>query len=227
MNKDKLNHGMTTLSTLSSMISRLRRSPNTIANSLLNVAAHYDISNDMFATFLSKDMMYSCPIWQPAFLNDVESLEDAQQTKLLRFINGARLKATDHVLEIGTGWGSFAIEAVKRTGCRVTSVTLSRNQKELAEERIKLAGLDRRIEIKLQDYRELSFSTPFDKIVSIEMVEHVGEAHLAEYFMGIHRLLRRDTGIAMFQSTTMQEVQHTEDPKKMGQVTTISSVILS
>lgn len=151
---------MTAFSALSSMVSRLGRSTNTLANSLLNTAAHYDISNDMFAAFLSKDMTYSCPIWQPACpdgtRDGTESLADAQQTKLLRFIEGAKLKATDHVLEIGTGWGSFAIEAVKRTGCRVTSITLSQRQKELAEERIKLAGIGHRIEVKFMDYRELS-----------------------------------------------------------------------
>ncbi|CZR57390.1 related to cyclopropane synthase [Phialocephala subalpina] len=221
INRDKLNDGMTAFSALSSMVSRLGRSTNTLANSLLNTAAHYDISNDMFAAFLSKDMTYSCPIWQPACLDGtrdgMESLEDAQQTKLLRFIEGAKLKATDHVLEIGTGWGSFAIEAVKRTGCRVTSITLSQRQKELAEERIKLAGLSHRIEVKFMDYRELSTpAEPFDKIVSIEMIEAVGEAHLAEYFAGIHRLLRRDGGIAMFQCITMPEAQHTIDAKKRG-----------
>jgi cyclopropane-fatty-acyl-phospholipid synthase len=214
MNSDKLNDGMTAFSALSSMVSRLGRSTNTLANSLLNTAAHYDISNDMFAAFLSQDMTYSCPIWQLG-QDGWESLEDAQQTKLLRFIEGAKLKATDHVLEIGTGWGSFAIEAVKRTGCRVTSITLSQRQKELAEERIKLAGLGHRIEVKFMDYRELSTpAEPFDKIVSIEMIEAVGEAHLVEYFAGIHRLLKRDGGIAMFQCITTPEAQHKADAKK-------------
>lgn len=197
------------------MISSLGRSTNTLANSLLNTAAHYDISNDMFATFLSKDMTYSCPIWQPTCLDSTESLEDAQQTKLLRFIEGANLNATDRVLEIGTGWGSFAIEAVKRTGCHVTSITLSQKQMELAEKRIKLAGLGHRIEVRFMDYRELStHEEAFDKIISIEMIEAVGEAHLAKYFAIIHQLLKRDGGIAMFQCITMQEAQHTADAKK-------------
>lgn len=219
MNKEKLNNGMTTFSALSSMFQRLGRSTNTLANSLLNTAAHYDISNDMFAAFLSKEMTYWCPIWQPACLDGtkdgMESLEDAQQTKLLRFIEGAKLKATDHVLEIGTGWGSFAIEAVKRTGCRVTSITLSQRQKELAEKRIKLGGLGHRIEVKFTDYRELPTpAEPFDKIISIEMIEAVGEAHLAEYFACIHKLLKRDGGIAMFHCITMPEAQHMADAQK-------------
>lgn len=105
MNRDRLNDGMTVFSAISSMVSRLGRSTNTLSNSLLNTAAHYDISNDMFAAFLSRDMTYSCPIWQDLHnsRDTPEDLEDAQQTKLLRFIEGAKLKASDHVLEIGTG----------------------------------------------------------------------------------------------------------------------------
>lgn len=214
MNRDKLNNGMNSFSALlsivSSLVSTLGQSTNTLANSLLNAAAHYDISNDMFAAFLSEDMTYSCPIWQPMSLNEtsnrMESLQGAQQTKLLRFIEGAKIKATDHVLEIGTGWGSFAIMAVKRTGCRVTSITLSQQQKELAENRIKLAGLSHLIEVNFMDYRELGTSTElYDKIVSIEMIEAVGETYLPEYFASIHRLLKPDGGIAMFQCTTMPE----------------------
>jgi len=110
---------MTIFSALSSLMSRLVKSTNTLSNSLLNTAAHYDISNDMFAAFLSRDMTYSCPIWQHVvdIGDEPESLENSQLRKLLRFIEGAKLKASDHVLEIGTGWGSFAIEAAKRTGC--------------------------------------------------------------------------------------------------------------
>lgn len=188
------------------MASTVGRSTNTLANSLLNTSAHYDISNDMFAAFLSEDMTYSCPVWQHG--DDSESLESAQIRKLLRFIEGAKIKESDHVLEIGTGWGSFAIEAVKRTGCRVTSITLSQRQKELAEHRIKLAGLTHRIEVKFMDYRELPVSEqPFDKIISIEMLEAVGQAHLGEYFACIHKLLK-DDGIAMFQCITMPEGRH-------------------
>ncbi|KAH9223905.1 Mycolic acid cyclopropane synthetase-domain-containing protein [Leptodontidium sp. 2 PMI_412] len=217
VNRQKLNDGMTALSSLSSMLSRLGQSTNTLANSLLNTAAHYDISNDMFAAFLSKDMTYSCPIWQStrSKAETMETLEDAQQTKLLRFIEGAKLKPSDHVLEIGTGWGSFAIEAVKRTGCQVTSVTLSQNQQQLAEKRIKLAGLGHRIKVLFMDYREIQIPPrPYDKIVSIEMIEAVGETHLAEYFACVHRLLKKDGGIAMFQCITIPEAQHAADANK-------------
>lgn len=161
----------------------------------------------MFAAFLSRDMTYSCPIWKtPAGSDDEETLEAAQITKLHRFIDGARIKSTDHVLEIGTGWGSFAIEAVKTTGCRVTSLTLSIEQKALAEQRISAAGFSDKIEVKLMDYRALP--TPkvlYDKIVSIEMLEAVGKEYLQTYFAMIHRVLKPDGGIAVFQCITMPE----------------------
>src|ERR1700753_3442695 len=114
-------------SRISATISSFARTTNTLSNALLNIAAHYDISNDMFAAFLSPDMTYSCPIWLPKSdpRSSSESLEEAQMRKLNYFIDGACLKPTDRVLEIGTGWGSLAIEAVRRSGCRVTSLTLS------------------------------------------------------------------------------------------------------
>ena len=132
-------------SSVAATITGLARSTNTLSNSLLNVSAHYDISNEMFAAFLSDDMTYSCPIWKPQSSADEEeeTLEAAQMTKLNRFIDGAHIKPTDHVLEIGTGWGSFAIEAVRKTGCRVTSLTLSIEQKALAEKRIAAARFRR------------------------------------------------------------------------------------
>lgn len=211
VNRNHLDNGTTLFSTLSSGISALARTTNTLSNSLLNISAHYDISNDMFAAFLSPDMTYSCPIWRKSAEEGpkTETLEQAQITKLLRFIDGAKLKSSDHVLEIGTGWGSFAIEAVKRTGCRVTSLTLSKEQKQLAEERIREENLDDRIEVKLTDYREMETpDQPFDKIVSIEMLEAVGQEYLATYFASMNRLLKKDGGIAMFQCITMPEGRH-------------------
>ncbi|KJZ79423.1 hypothetical protein HIM_00892 [Hirsutella minnesotensis 3608] len=211
LNRDQMDNGTTWISSFSSALSSLARSTNTLSNSLLNISAHYDISNDMFAAFLSPDMTYSCPVWlpQPDAEAHEETLEEAQIRKLLRFIDGAKIKATDHVLEIGTGWGSFAIEAVRRTGCRVTSLTLSAEQKSLAEERVHEAGFVDKIDIKLMDYRKLAVpSTPFDKIVSIEMLEAVGQEYLATYFACVNRLLKKDGGIAMFQCITMPEGRH-------------------
>ncbi|KAL7927347.1 Mycolic acid cyclopropane synthetase domain-containing protein [Trichoderma austrokoningii] len=209
MNREQLNNGTTWFSRLSSIVSNVARSTNTLSNALLNVSAHYDISNDMFAAFLSSDMTYSCPIWDCSHPDDDEILESAQLRKLDYFIEGARIQPSDHVLEIGTGWGSFAIEAVKKTGCRVTTITLSTEQKAMAERRIEEAGLGDRIEVRLEDYRELPVpTTPYDKIISIEMLEAVGQDYLSHYFDCVHRLLKPNGGIAMFQCITMPEGRH-------------------
>lgn len=166
----------------------------------------------MFAAFLSGDMTYSCPIWLPTSdpKSVFQSLEDAQDLKLHYFIKAAKLKATDNVLEIGTGWGSFAIAAVQITGCRITSLTLSREQKELAEERITAAGLQDHIEVLLCDYRALPAPKEgvYDKVVSIEMLEAVGREYLETYFGCVHRLLKSDGGIAVFQCITMPETRY-------------------
>ena len=191
-----------------STVGGLARSTNTLSNSLLNVSAHYDISNEMFAAFLSDDMTYSCPVWAPKSSPQAltETLEEAQKTKLQRFVCNAKIKQTDHVLEIGTGWGSFAIEAVRSTGCRVTTLTLSVEQKELAEKRIAAAGFKDHVTVLLCDYRLLSPSeAAFDKVVSIEMLEAVGREYLTTYFDCVHRLLKPNGGIAVFQCITMPE----------------------
>ena len=198
-------------------MSRLLRQTNTMSNALLNISAHYDISNEMFAAFLSDDMTYSCPIWAPVknSKGKEETLEQAQFRKLDRFIDNAKIKRADHVLEIGTGWGSFAIRAVERTGCRVTSLTLSREQKELAERRIAAAGFTDNIEILLCDYRALPMPKdgPYDKIVSIEMLEAVGREYLATYFECVDKLLKPEGGIAVFQCITMPETRYEEYSK--------------
>jgi len=209
-NRSSLSNGSTIFSSLSSKLTTILRKTNTLANARLNIAAHYDISNTMFEGFLSEDMTYSCPIWLP--ISDdksaTETLESAQERKLRRFITNAKIKETDHVLEIGTGWGSFAIQACRETGCRVTSLTLSKEQKALAEERIAAAGFTDKIEILLCDYRALptpSDGSLYDKVVSIEMLEAVGSEYLAIYFECIDKLLKQDGGIAVFQCITMPE----------------------
>ena len=208
-NKDRLSNGSTIVSSLSQAVSNLARRTNTLANARLNISAHYDLGNDMFAAFLSDDMTYSCPIWLPRSnpKSSEETLESAQERKLQRFIDNTRIKPSDHVLEIGTGWGSFAIAAVRQTGCRVTSVTLSREQKQLAEERIAEAGFTDNVEVLLCDYRALPMPRegPYDKIVSIEMLEAVGREFLGTYFDCIDKLLKPNGGIAAFQCITIPE----------------------
>jgi len=210
LNRTALSNGTTLTSSISSSLTYIASRTNTLTNARLHISAHYDISNAMFAAFLSRDMTYSCPIWLPKSdpKHEAETLEDAQMTKLQRFIDRAHIKSTDHVLEIGTGWGSFAIRAVQQTGCRVTSLTLSTEQKSLAEERIAAAGLTERIEVLLCDYRALPIPKEggrYDKIVSIEMLEAVGKEFLETYFECVDKLLKEEGGIACFQCITMPE----------------------
>ncbi|PTB46035.1 uncharacterized protein TrAFT101_004486 [Trichoderma asperellum] len=206
----------TLLSYLTSSMVGWARASNKPLTSLSNVQAHYDLSNDMFAAFLSPDMTYSCPKWLPAdnAESKTDNLEKAQIRKLQEIIQQARIKREDHVLEIGTGWGSFAIEAVRSTGCRVTTLTLSIEQKQEAETRIAAAGFEKNITVLLKDYRELpKQGLLFDKVVSIEMLEHVGKAHLAGYFGTVNELLKKEGGIAVFQSSTMPETRYTSYDK--------------
>ncbi|KAJ4385461.1 hypothetical protein N0V93_009889 [Gnomoniopsis smithogilvyi] len=183
---------------------------NNISTARLNATAHYSLSNDMFEAFLSPDMTYSAPIWLPRSdpCSKTESLQDAQQRKLQYAISATRIGKNDHVLEIGTGWGSFAIQAVQTTGCRVTTVTPSGEQKRLAEARIKALGLENHISVVQRDYRELDHYERFDKIVSIEMIEHVGHEFLDTYFRCVDRYLKKDGGIAYFQCITIPETRY-------------------
>ena len=212
MNREQLANATTWTSSWTSTLTGLLRRTNTMSNARLNVSAHYDISNEMFAAFLSDDMTYSCPIWLPTSheKSSEDTLEDAQQRKLDTFVDNAKIKRTDHVLEIGTGWGSFAMAAVKKTGCRVTSLTLSREQKELAEKRISAAGYTDNIEVLLCDYRALPIprSGLYDKLVSIEMMEAVGREYLPTYFECVDKLLKPQGGIAVFQCITMPETRY-------------------
>ena len=174
---------------------------NTLSQSLKNIEAHYDLSNDFFRTFLDSSMMYSSAIFQ----HPGETLEEAQKHKLHTIIQKARITSDDHVLEIGSGWGSFAIEAVRETGCRVTSITLSKEQLELARERVREAGLQDRIHFKLCDYRKMEGS--FDKIVSIEMLEAVGHENFGIFFEVCDRLLKTN-GLVVIQVISIADQRY-------------------
>ncbi len=171
---------------------------NTIKGSSRNISEHYDLSNDFFATFLDPSMTYSSALFQ----TENESLEQAQRNKLRTMIDKAQIRSGDHVLEIGCGWGSFAIEAVRRTGCKVTGITLSHEQLSLARERVREAGLEERIELKFCDYRHID--EQFDRIVSIEMLEAVGHAGLRTFFSSCDRALRPG-GRAVIQVITIPD----------------------
>lgn len=228
-NKPNLSNGSTLISSVSQIVRNIARRTNTLANARLNISAHYDLGNDMFSAFLSDDMTYSCPIWSSIGdpTSKFELLESAQERKLQRFINNARIKSTDHVLEIGTGWGSFAIEAVRKTRCRVTSITLSIEQKQLAERRIADAGFTDNVEVLLCDYRALPMPKegPYDKIVSIEMLEAVGREFLNIYFDSVNRLLKPNGGIACFQCITIPEaVSVQKSPRERQQLINASAL---
>ncbi len=149
---------------------------NSISGSKDNIRAHYDLGNDFFALFLDPTMMYSSGI----FLNPNSTLFEASTEKNDRICRKLNLKASDHVLEIGTGWGGFALHAAQKYGCRITTTTISQKQYDLAEKRIREAGLQDRVTLLLKDYRLLEGA--FDKVVSIEMIEAVGLDHLETYF---------------------------------------------
>lgn len=152
----------------------LRR--NTRRGARRNVAAHYDLGNDFFALFLDPTLTYSSGVFERA----EASMEEASRAKYDRLCRKLALGPADHVLEIGTGWGGFCVHAASRYGCRVTSTTISAEQRRLAQERIAAAGLADRVTVLDRDYRELEGR--FDKLVSIEMIEAVGAAHLPAYF---------------------------------------------
>jgi cyclopropane-fatty-acyl-phospholipid synthase len=146
-------------------------------------------------------MNYSSAIWSE---DSKESLESAQRRKVHNIIDKARICSSDHVLDIGCGWGDLAIEAVKRTGCRVTGLTLSAEQRVLAQKRIKAAGLEGHITILLCDYRQAPKPDGgYDRIVSVEMLEHVGDKFMIQYFESISSLLNRENGIMVVQGITM------------------------
>lgn len=161
------------------LVNRLKHllRPNSRTLARRNIAAHYDLSNEFFALFLDPSMMYSSALW-PAHAPQL-SLEAAQREKNDALCRSLRLQPTDHVLEIGTGWGGWSLHAAATYGCRVTTLTISRQQYELARQRIAAAGLADRITVRLEDYRD--HAGTYDKIVSIEMMEALGHKYLPIY----------------------------------------------
>jgi cyclopropane-fatty-acyl-phospholipid synthase len=175
---------------------------NTIKGSSRNIREHYDLSNDFFATFLDPSMTYSAAI----FKHESDSLAVAQNNKIQQIIAKAEIKASDHVLEIGCGWGSFALEVVRQTGCRLTGITLSHEQLDLALQRVKEAGLEDRIDLKICDYRHIKGT--FDKVISIEMLEAVGHAGLKPFFKACDNALVPG-GKAVIQVITIPDRKYT------------------
>jgi cyclopropane-fatty-acyl-phospholipid synthase len=146
---------------------------------------HYDVSNDFYALWLDRRMVYSCAYYR----DGSEDIDAAQEQKLDHICRKLRLKAGDRFLDIGCGWGALVMHAAERYGVKATGITLSQNQHALANERIRAAGLQQRCEVHIQDYREVPGEAQFDKIASVGMFEHVGLKNLPVYFGAIRRLL--------------------------------------
>ncbi len=171
---------------------------NSVDGAARNIAAHYDIGNELFRQMLDPTMMYSSAVFPSAGA----SLEEAQLHKLDRICTALELRPGEHLVEIGTGWGGLAIHAAARYGVHVTTTTISRQQHDLAVERVRAAGLSGRVEVVMRDYRELQGS--FDKLVSIEMVEAVGHEYHPAYMRDCGRLLKPE-GLALIQAITITD----------------------
>ena len=171
---------------------------NTPGRARRQIEAHYDLGNDLFGLFLDPTMMYSCAVFE----TPESTLEEASLEKLRRICERLELGPEDEVLEIGTGWGGFALYAAQNYGCRVTTTTISREQHAFAVERIRAAGLQDRVTILLEDYRDLTGS--YDKLVSIEMIEAVGWQYFPRFFKCCSDLLRPD-GAMLLQAITIED----------------------
>jgi len=174
---------------------------NTIEGSRKNISEHYDLNNDFFASFLDPTMTYSSAY----FYRDGLSLEEAQLAKYDRLCRQLHLNPSDHVLEIGSGWGGNAIYMAKTYGCKVTSLTISEEQRKMAVERVEAEGLSHKVNILLKDYRLMEGA--FDKIVSVEMLEAVGYNFMDVYFKKCHELLKKN-GILAIQVITSPDSRY-------------------
>jgi cyclopropane-fatty-acyl-phospholipid synthase len=181
---------------------------NSQAGSRRNIEAHYDLGNEMFELFLDPTMMYSCAYYP----DEKTSLEQASLAKLKRICDKLQLNESDHVIEIGTGWGGFALYAAENYGCKVTTTTISQQQHDWAKQRIIEAGLEDKITLLMEDYRDLQGT--YDKLVSIEMIEAVGHQYLDTYFAKCSSLLKPE-GIMLIQSITIADQQYDQAIKSV------------
>ena len=171
---------------------------NTREGARRHISAHYDLGNDLFALFLDETLTYSCAVFE----SRDEPLADAQRRKLDLVCRKLELNAGDHLLEIGSGWGSLALHAAGEYGCRVTTTTISREQHAVAVERVRAAGLDHLVTVLLEDYRDLRGR--YDKLVSIEMIEAVGWQYFDTFFGRCGELLAPD-GLMLLQAITIDD----------------------
>lgn len=200
--RPRLNGGLAAFRGLRSAL-RQRFRANTRRGSRRNIRDHYDLGNEFYRLFLDESLTYSSAVYPPG----VDDLAEAQAHKLDGILDRLGAGPGDRILEIGCGWGSFALRAAERRGCRVTGLTLSERQQELARERVAAAGLSDRIEIRLLDYRDINET--FDHVVSIEMFEAVGFEYYDTFFAAIDRALRPG-GRALIQTITVPDEGFTE-----------------
>jgi len=194
---DRLDRGPARLKHWASRLLHRRRR-NTESGARRNIGAHYDLGNDFYRTFLDPTLAYSAGV----FADSDVSMEEASIAKFDRICRKLDLGPDDHVVEIGTGWGGWAIHAATHYGCRVTTTTISREQYRYARARVAEAGLEERISVRDVDYRRLEGK--YDKLVSIEMIEAVGHRYLDEYFSVCRRLLH-DQGVACLQAILIRD----------------------
>ena len=186
LNKEKLsglNIGWNFMTKIFARIGHWRRR-NTLSGSKRNIQEHYDLSNEMFMTFLDETMTYSCGFFE----NKNDSLYQSQINKIDKILDKVNLEAGDHLLEIGSGWGALAKRAVDRTGCKVTTITLSERQYTYVKKLIKEENLEHNINIELMDFRKMEGA--YDKIVSVEMIEAIGFDLFNPYFAKIESLMK-------------------------------------
>tara|TARA_R110002072_G_scaffold9584_2_gene46383 strand:+ start:9846 stop:11117 length:1272 start_codon:yes stop_codon:yes gene_type:complete len=202
-NMDILNQMDGGLATLSRPILKWfhKLNENTEKGSRRNIAAHYDLGNEFFKLFLDPSMMYSSGI----FPNEDANMADASEAKLKRICEKLQLHADDKVIEIGTGWGGFAIYAAKHYGCHVTTTTISEQQYLLAKERIEQEGLEDKVNLLTEDYRNLKGQ--YDKLVSIEMIEAVGWEYYETFFKTCSSLLKPN-GSMLIQAITIEDQRY-------------------
>jgi cyclopropane-fatty-acyl-phospholipid synthase len=204
-NRELLDSLETGLARLGGWLLRLWHSlqRNTRTGSTRNIAAHYDLGNEFFRLFLSSDLMYSSALWE----GESDTLEMASSRKLECICRKLDLQPTDRVIEVGSGWGGFALYAAEHYGCHVTTTTISREQHALATRLVADRGLSHRVEVILKDYRDLEGT--YDKLVSIEMIEAVGHQYLETYFAKLGSLLKPG-GCALIQAITIEDHRYVQ-----------------
>ena len=198
---DKLNQNIISQASQIFLKAWYKTRKNSINGSRKNIADHYDLSNDFFKLFLDPSLMYSSAVFKEPSM----SLEQASNYKKELICQKLQLKPMDHLVEIGSGWGGFAIYAAQHYGCKVTTITISQAQYDEAVARVEAAGLAHRVDVQLKDYRLLEGK--FDKLVSIEMIEAVGEPYLPTYFQQCRNLLKPN-GLALIQAITIEDARY-------------------